>query len=79
VEVRPSTRGPRAAGQARPVGLSSGAGARTVVLVSCHEFAGPSETWMSPEEEREFVEMTEAGGRRAARLGADVAEPWSIG
>jgi hypothetical protein len=79
VEVRPSTRGPRAAGQARPAGLCSGAGARTVVLVSCHEFAGPSETWMSPEEEREFVEMTEAGGRRAARLGADVAEPWSLG
>lgn len=48
-----------------------------VVLVSCHEFAGPG-AWMSPEEEREFMERAESGGRRVARLGADVAGPWRI-
>ena len=78
VEVRPSTGGPEDAGRARPFGPSGAAGARTVVLVSCPELAGPG-PWMSPEEERAFVEGAESGGRRAARLGADVAEPWSIG
>jgi hypothetical protein len=34
---------------------------------------------MSPEEERRFVESTEANGRRMARLGVEVREPWSIG
>jgi hypothetical protein len=34
---------------------------------------------MSPEEERSFVERTEANGRRVARLGLEVQEPWSIG
>ncbi len=78
VEIRPSTRGPEATGQTRPSGPSGVVGARTVVLVSCHEFAGPG-PWMSPEEERAFVETAESGGRGAVRLGADVAEPWSIG
>ena len=50
---------------------------RAVVLVSCHEFAGP-EPWMSQEEEQEFMEMVEARGRKVARLGPEVAEPWRI-
>ena len=36
--------------------------ARAVVLVSCHAFAGRG-PWMSPEEEREFMEKVEASGR----------------
>jgi len=47
------------------------------VLVSCHEFAGPG-PWMSQEEEQEFVQGEEARGRKVARLGAEVAEPWRI-
>jgi hypothetical protein len=34
---------------------------------------------MSPEEERSFAESTEANGRRVARLGIEVQEPWSLG
>jgi uncharacterized protein (DUF58 family) len=68
VEIRPSTR------ELDRLSRSPG----TIVLVSCHEFAGPSETWMSPEEERKFIERTESGGCRVAWLGADVAEPWRI-
>ncbi|HJQ30310.1 MAG TPA: DUF58 domain-containing protein [Rubrobacter sp.] len=67
VEIGPSTRGFDR--------LSRSHGA--VVLVSCHEFAGPG-LWMSPEEEREFIERAESAGRRVAWLGADVAEPWMI-
>jgi hypothetical protein len=33
---------------------------------------------MSPEQEREFMKSVEAEGRRIARLGAEVAEPWRI-
>jgi hypothetical protein len=33
---------------------------------------------MPPEEEREFMDMTEANGRRVARLGIEVQEPWRI-
>ena len=73
VEVRPSTRRSDEAGDTRSFGE------RTVVLVSCHDFAGSGGSWMSPEEERKFVERAEAKGRRVARLGPDVAEPWRIG
>ncbi len=52
--------------------------AETVVLVSCHEFAGAGPSWMSPEEERSFMDEVEASGRRAVRLGPDVSEPWDI-
>ena len=48
-----------------------------MVLVSCVEFAGPG-PWMTKEEELEFVEQTEAGGRRAVVLGPDVREPWRL-
>ena len=65
VEIRPSIRRPE------------NAAARAVVLVSCHEFAGPG-PWMSPGEEREFMEGVEAGGRRVARIGAEVTAPWRI-
>ena len=72
VEIRPSIRKLDTAG--KPLSTE----AQAVVLVSCHEFAGPSGTWMSPEEEREFIEKTEAKGRRVARLGTAVEEPWRI-
>lgn len=51
--------------------------AETVVLVSCHEFAGEG-AWMTPDEEREFAESLESGGRRVVLLGPDVREPWRI-
>lgn len=51
--------------------------AETVVLVSCHEFAG-SGPWMTAEEELALVERIEAEGRRAVRLGPDVREPWRV-
>ena len=72
MEIRPSTKKLDTAG--KPLSTE----AQAVVLVSCHEFAGPSGTWMSPEEEREFIEKTEAKGRRVARLGTAVEEPWRI-
>jgi uncharacterized protein (DUF58 family) len=53
------------------------AGARALVLVSCHAFQG-SGPWMSPDQEREFMEQEEAKGRRVARLGPVVTEPWTI-
>jgi uncharacterized protein (DUF58 family) len=49
----------------------------TVVLVSCHDFAGPG-AWMTPEEERRLTEGVEADGRRAVSLGPDVHEPWRV-
>lgn len=54
--------------------------AGTVVLVSCHEFAGAERSgpWMTPDEERTFLDGAESGGRRALRLGPDVREPWRI-
>ena len=73
MEIRPSTRKHATAG--KPQLFASEAHA--VVLVSCHEFAGPG-PWMSPEEEREFIDRTEANGRRVARLGVEVEEPWRI-
>jgi len=78
VEIRPSTKGPDTAGKPRPSPPPGASEAQAVVLVSCHEFAGPSGRWMSPEEEREFIEKTEANGRRVARLGTTVEEPWRI-
>ena len=76
VEVRPSTRRSDT-GKPRPSPLPGASEAQAVVLVSCHEFAGPGR-WMSPEEELEFMNRTEANGRRVARLGAEVEEPWRI-
>ena len=65
VEIRPSTR------------KHENAETRAIVLVSCHDFRG-SGPWMSPDQEREFMEVVEAGGRRVARLGPEVVEPWRI-
>ncbi|HZY64506.1 MAG TPA: DUF58 domain-containing protein [Rubrobacteraceae bacterium] len=65
VEIVPSLKSAR----------SSGAG--TVVLVSCHEFAG-SGPWMTPEEERDFAESVDAEGRQVVVLGPNVREPWRI-
>jgi uncharacterized protein (DUF58 family) len=65
VEVRPST------------SKHEAPKTRAVVLVSCQEFAG-SGPWMSPEQEREFMENMEANGRQAGRLGREVEEPWRI-
>jgi uncharacterized protein (DUF58 family) len=78
VEVRPSTRRLDTAAKPWPSPPPGAAEAQAVVLVSCHEFAGPSGTWMTPEEEREFIDKTEANCRRVARLGAEVEEPWRI-
>jgi uncharacterized protein (DUF58 family) len=77
VEVRPSTRKLDSTRKPRPSPLPGASEAQAVVLVSCHEFAGPG-PWMSPEEEREFIDKTEANGRRVARLGAEIEEPWRI-
>jgi uncharacterized protein (DUF58 family) len=77
VEIRPSTRRTDTSRRPRPSALPGASEAQAVVLVSCHEFAGPG-NWMSPEEEREFISRTEANGRRVARLGAEVEEPWRI-
>jgi len=77
VEVRPSTRRPETAGGITVSEEPGVTEVHAVVLVSCHEFAGPG-PWMSPGEEREFVQGVEARGRRVARLGAEVAEPWRI-
>jgi uncharacterized protein (DUF58 family) len=66
VEVRPSIR------------RTEASGAEAVVLVSCHEFAGTG-LWMSPEEELEWMNRAEEDGRRVARLGPEVEEPWRIG
>ena len=77
VEVRPSTKKTDTTRKPRPSPLPGASEAQAVVLVSCHEFAGPGR-WMSPEEELEFMNRTEANGRRVARLGAEVEEPWRI-
>jgi hypothetical protein len=77
VEIRPSTRRPDTARGSGPSGSPGATEVRAVVLVSCLEFAGPG-PWMSQGEEQEFMQGVEAGGRRVARLGAEVAEPWRI-
>ena len=77
VEIRPSTRKLDTTGKPHPSPPPVASEARAVVLVSCHEFAGQG-PWMSPEEELEFVEKTEANGRLASRLGAEVEEPWRM-
>src|SRR3712207_5910408 len=78
VEIRPSTRKLDTTGKPRPSPSPGASEAQAIVLVSCHEFAGPG-PWMSLQEERSFAESTEAHGRRVARLGVEVQEPWSIG
>ena len=78
VEIRPTTKKINAARKPRPSELPGASEAQAVVLVSCHEFAGTSGHWMSPQEEREFISRTEANGRRVARLGSYVEEPWRI-
>lgn len=78
VEVRPSTKKRDTAGEPRPAAPRGASEAHAVILVSCHEFAGPSGAWMSPEEEARFIDEAEASGRRAARLGAEIREPWGI-
>jgi uncharacterized protein (DUF58 family) len=78
VEIRPSTRKVRTTGKTRPSPPPGASEAKAVVLVSCHEFAGHSGMWMTPEEEQEFIDKTEAIGRRVVRLGVEVEEPWRI-
>ena len=78
VEIRPSTKRLDTTRKPRPSPLPDASEAQAVVLVSCHEFAGLSEAWMSPAEEREFIESTEANSRRVARVGVEVEEPWRI-
>ena len=77
VEIRPSTRRKETTGETGPWEQPGVTEVRTVVLVSCHDFAGPG-SWMSPGEEQEFVKGVESRGRKAALLGAEVAEPWRI-
>jgi uncharacterized protein (DUF58 family) len=77
VEVRPSIKKSDTNRKPRPSALPGAFEAQAVVLVSCHEFAGPG-PWMSPQEEEEFLGGTRSGGRRAVRLGAEVEEPWRI-
>jgi len=77
VEIRPSTRRPDAARETGPSDSPGVSEVRAVVLVSCHEFAGPG-PWMSQGEEQEFMDGEEVRGRKVARLGAEVAEPWRI-
>lgn len=76
VEVRPSTR--RTAGKTRRTPRPEATEAQAVVLVSCHERAGPG-PWMTVEEETEFIEKAGVNGRLVTRLGAAVDEPWRIG
>jgi uncharacterized protein (DUF58 family) len=78
VEIRPSTRRLDTTRKPRPSALPGASEAQAVVLVSCHEFAGSPGAWMSPAEEREFVESTEANGRKVTRVGVEVEEPWRI-
>ena len=77
VEIRLSTRRKVSAGETEPSERPGVTGVRTVVLVSCHDFAGPG-PWMSPGEQQEFMQGVETRGRRVALLGAEVAEPWRI-
>ena len=77
VEIRPSTRRPDRAEKTGPSGSPDASEVRAVVLVSCLEFAGPG-PWMSQGEEQAYMQGVEARGRRVARLGAEVAEPWRI-
>ena len=77
VAIRPSTKRPDTARETGPSGSPGASEVRAVVLVSCQEFAGPG-PWMSQGEEQEFMQGVEATGRRVARLGAEVVEPWRI-
>lgn len=64
IEIRPST-------------LRSPPQAPALVLVSCHDFAGPGR-WMSPEAERELLDRTAADGRGAAHVGSGFEGPLRI-
>ena len=76
VEVRPSTRKARAGTQGGPPASPAPGAARAVVLVSCRDFAGTtSGPWMSAEEEREYVDATEASGRPVALVGRGFEGP----
>ena len=77
VEIRPSTRKLGTTGKLHASPSLVASEAHAVVLVSCHDFAGPG-PWMSPEEELKFLEKNETNGRLVARLGAKVEEPWRI-
>ena len=78
VEIRSSVK-KDARNKPRPSEPPDVSEAQAVVLVSCHELVGGKKgPWMTPDEETEFVKMTEAGGRRVTRLGASVEEPWRI-
>jgi uncharacterized protein (DUF58 family) len=69
VEVRPSTRWMKASTRRGQTSPPPGAGeARAVVLVSCRDFAGPG-AWMSPQEERDFIDGVEAHGRPVTLVG----------
>src|SRR5215210_1389053 len=77
VEIRLSTRRKVSTGETEPSERPGVTGVRTIVLVSCHDFAGPG-PWMSPGEEQEYLRGVETRGRSTALLGAEVAEPWRI-
>jgi uncharacterized protein (DUF58 family) len=64
IEVRTST--PRSSPEAP-----------AVVLVSCHDFAGPGR-WMSPGEEKEFLDQALAQGRGTALVGSGFQGPLRI-
>ncbi|MDQ4063114.1 MAG: DUF58 domain-containing protein, partial [Actinomycetota bacterium] len=76
VEIWPSIKKVDTTRKPRPSDAPEASEAQSVVLISCHGFAGASGRWMSPQEEREFVNKTEASGRRVAVLGPEVEEPW---
>ncbi len=78
VEIRPSIKKADTTKKLQPSGPPEASEAQAVVLVSCQGFAGASGRWMSPQEEREFINKTEANGRRVAVLGPEVEEPWRI-
>lgn len=76
VEVRPSTRRTKAGAKDRPSPQPAAGEAQAVVLVSCREFGGASPgVWMSPEEERDFADRTEARGRWVTLVGRGFEGP----
>lgn len=76
VEVRPSTRRSKTGVKNRPSPPPAAGEAQAVVLVSCREFGGASPgLWMSPEEERDFVDRTEARGRWVTLVGGGFEGP----
>ena len=61
IEVRPST-------------TRTASRARAVVLVSCHDLSGPG-SWMSPGEEKEFLDRAATEGRGTALVGGGFEGP----